>query len=68
MSTAMKKCLDNGIKIYPKPINRHEYILVVNINDIEKPGVQTFRANPTKKDPKWYDKIHSLYETLASKL
>ena len=57
-------CMKNGIKIYPQVTMRgYKIVVVKRINGkwIPEIGKIIFPKNPTKKQPKWWEKIWELY-------
>lgn len=64
-----KKCWDNGIKIYPKPIEQGTWKksprckLVIDHNGKIKEGQEVYN-----QDAKMYKKIEELYKHFANKI
>ena len=68
----IKKCLDNGITIYPIAIDKYYHLgkkkinyvkIEINVNGAKKIGTEVY-----KQDETLTNKIHQLYETLSLKL
>ena len=68
----IKKCLDNGITIYPITIDKYYYIgkrkinyvkIEINVNGTKKLGKEEYRQDQTLTN-----KVFELYEVLSLKL
>lgn len=64
----MSWCISKGVKIYPEPISRTHYRIVIEYNNGKKDySKKEYRKNPSKKDENWSKKIYELYKLIYNK-
>lgn len=68
----VKKCLDNGITIYPVAINKYYYLGKKKINyvkiEINNNGVKKLGKEEYRQDETLTNKVFELYKILSLKL
>ena len=68
----VKKCLDNGITIYPVTINKYYYLGKKKINyvkiEINNNGVKKLGKEEYRQDETLTNKVFELYKLLSLKL
>ena len=68
----VKKCLDNGITIYPVTINKYYYLGKKKINyvkiEINNNGVKKLGKEEYRQDETLTNKVFELYKILSLKL
>lgn len=72
MTNVLNKCWDNGLKIYPIPINETYYVGKRQVQKckiaIESAGKVNIGTGVYKQDDSLYDKIKELYNHYYKKL
>lgn len=60
---AYKWCINNNVKIYPKPKSQTEWYLIVNVNGVEKQSPEAYKKNEIWKNLfKFYTYYYDKYK------